>query len=494
MKTGIKKNIAAFLVLIMAFFMVWGTNSLFPDFILDDEEDEDIEEVVEDEKKKEGALPIYIGYDIKAEKVKYIENAVKISWSVNTNYDDDFMIGRSIQIIDTQARALAAKSIGIMHARSKNFIVDTNLKPGKYYYVIVAKDKIAARDVELYRDVNYSSFPIIIEPPKEEETVTMIFAKKAGKQKILLTWNKVANKKYEYAIYRSTEMISSKPQFQKAAKITIVSNKDHFIDDSIDKGKRYFYAVMIEDTGGKRELLFKPNDNYTTEGVTLSVEAEVGADISFRMLSIEAKKEAKNVVITWTYTGKPQFNFFGLYRVEQHLKKFKDVRDKYIVREVNILKGKYVDTNPPPGNFYYGLMPYGKDYNDEYDILPGVHVTESTVAGEKKEAITVIKEKKRKKIKKKRKKRVYELKNIDKILKSTYYAGKYRWAIKELQDLAQNSDNKREAAKAKLFIGKSFVEIHQYRRAVRYLVLDDVMKHYPKEAIFWRDLAMGNIE
>ena len=53
----------------------------------------------------------------------------------------------------------------------KNFVIDSGLKTGRYYYVILSKSMIQSREIKLFSDINYNSYPVIIGDPKSIKDV-----------------------------------------------------------------------------------------------------------------------------------------------------------------------------------------------------------------------------------------------------------------------------------------------------------------------------------
>jgi hypothetical protein len=58
-----------------------------------------------------------------------------------------------------------------------------------------------------------------------------------------------------------------------------------------------------------------------------------------------------------------------------------------------------------------------------------------------------------------------------------------------LEQVVRTTDNEKERARALLFIGRSYIELRQYRQAISYLVKKDVTTFYPVEASFWGEYA-----
>ena len=86
-----------------------------------------IENIDKKDRKQKSKLPSYIAFNIKAEKIADLRNAIKITWEVNPHYHDDFIVGRALEVIDTKEKALKSQSVKVIKARSRNVFIDTDL-------------------------------------------------------------------------------------------------------------------------------------------------------------------------------------------------------------------------------------------------------------------------------------------------------------------------------------------------------------------------------
>ena len=79
------------------------------------------------------------------------------------------------------------------------------------------------------------------------------------------------------------------------------------------------------------------------------------------------------------------------------------------------------------------------------------------------------------------------------MLRETFFRERYGLAVKRLRNIVSASDNEYEKAKARLFLGRSFLELGQYRESLSYFVMSDVTKYFPKESRFWREYALSRV-
>ncbi len=585
-----KKPAIPVLACIILLLLISGLGKSFSQYIeendIEKEDTKEVKRILEKESQKEGTLPAYIAYNIKAIKVPYLNDAIRISWNINPNYDDQFIIGRSNEIIDTKERALSALSVTVINSKSKNIYIDEGLKPGTYYYVILAKDKIYKRDIELYRDINYTSLPVIIDVPEVKSNHVMnIFAKSVGGKKILVTWEHLSLPGNVYYVYRSNSVIDSENNLRRAKRVGVVVNNDEYLDEDIeDTDREYYYAVTLKDSRGIENPDLVPDQNYTTKAVVfkktvtasitdisatlidlrdikikwkltgesgdpdiigfelyrsgeminrpdkidsaihiksldksvqyyidkvdftgeffyavllkrkggiINVTLERGENYTdepvivantFKIVSIHAEPEGSNIIVKWNYSGITEDKLYKIYRTVRNISSVNNLKEKNFLATVDITDKSYTDVNVPVGKYFYGIVPLKKTKG--YRVLKGINIIS--------EPVTISMRKNAEYVEKYSGDREYreETRDIDLIIKRTFFSGYFREAIKELKKAVKNSDNKRDIAKAKLFLGRSYIEIGQYRRALKYLIMRDARKYFPDETKFWRDFAM----
>lgn len=543
----------------------------------DDTDREDVKKEVDKEKKRDGTLPPYIAYNIRAVRVPFMSDSIRISWNINPNYDDEFIIGRSGEIIDTRDRALAAQSVSVVNSRSKNLFIDENLKPGIYYYVVIARDKIQGREVELYRDINYTGFPVTIEAPAEASgQVNGISARTAGENRIVVTWTRLKKQGVAYYVYRSGSALDSRDSLRGARKAGTVIDGDEFTDHVTDGEGPWFYAVALKDSDGAEKFEPVQDQNYTTRGIrfdkktTLGVSGiqasltgprevtvkwsagggesgdepsgfviyrsreiiDSGGKLSgaqqagsvprntmifadtvpgpgewfyavcprsrdgviqaalnknesytpvpvsvsdgFEILSISSRASGKGVEVTWSYSGVPGDAGYRIYRTRTVPAGPSKIRKGDVIGSVNIRDRKFIDESPRKGGYYYGLVPASD--REGFSIRKGVTITRSPVSLKPEM----------------RERDEGETENpaeIEEIIGRTFFKGYYRDAIKELKIIAEKADNERESAKAFLFIGRSWIELGEYDKALLVLMKKEVRRAFPREAVFWTEFA-----
>ena len=345
-------------ILILTLFILPVILPVYTQFI----EDDDIEINIEKKKSKENTnsgakgLPEYMAYGIKAEKAKDLKNAVAITFSADPAYLKDFIVGRSNEMIDSKDRVLSAMTVKEVFARDKNVVVDLDLKPGKYYYVVMAKERLLSRNLELFKDVNYTTIPVIIESdPRDRfiENVTMLQCEKAGEGKIALKWKKLDITGILYTIYRSRSVIDTAEKLTASEKAGVVVDKDTFVDaEAVFKGS-YYYAVTVKEINAKENIILKQGQNYTLTPVL--IEDNIKAIVS----NLVIKTDHLSVVIEWMpAVPKAGLNVteYVIYRSSQEIINTAVLSSSVPVGSVKADRNTYRDTDIRPGKYYYAVL------------------------------------------------------------------------------------------------------------------------------------------
>ncbi len=578
--------------------------------------------LVDDYKKTEikpkPGLPAHIARNIKAELISEVEGAVRITFSVDSDSKNDFLLGRTTQLPSSPEIALQAATVRVVLAGADPVAIDSNLPPGQYYYVVLARDKILEKDISLYPDVNYTSAPIVIkkkipEAPQKRlpEQITLLYARVVNKTQVLLTWKGVQQPNIVYNVYRSTEPLNS-PERIKNAKLVgqVQADNESFIDRTITQSGKYYYAVTVRDIEGNEDVQLIPDQSYTVSPVSvilrrdvfvtnISAEIDEGAlklrwskpDVDvrsfviyrhaqpivdaqtlalavkvatvespkleyvdkkplpgtyyfavlailedgsldttlkpdsnyttkpvvigapIRLKLIEAAEKNGLVKISWAYSGSSGSQYFKLFRSTAMPSTPQDLNDAFLVDVVNVTTSEYTDSDIPAGTYYYTLVPETYDIDPEFKIIKGINCTSEPVKVTRQvtaKVSPVLPEKEEIKKPEKRapeeEKPMEELKkekpeqkflptlNVNRIIATTFYKGKYESCIEALSEFVQSAHHPEEIAKANLFIGRSYIELKQYRQALKYIMKGDVAKYYPKEVKFWREFALSKVQ
>lgn len=595
----IRLGLQIFIILLFAFTEV-TVMSQFLDLDVERQPEKETQKI---EQKKERKLPIYIARNIKAQRIPEIAGAVKITWEADPAFDDEFIVGRSLEVPHFAERALNAKSIKVVPAGSEMSAIDSNLPPGNYYYVVLAKQKVQERDVELLPNVNYTTVPVVIEKEqlsvpkiKLPEQVTLIHAMVINRNQVLITWKGTQQAGIVYNIYRGNEALNSPSKVRNADLIAkLPSNKTSYLDTSITKTGNYYYAVTTKDIEGNEDLQLIPDQSYTVNGVFVAMESQYlvggisaktyaqkfvkivwnekvpnqkGKYLIYRdskpisnseklamseligsttigrnefidesplegdnyyavlgkledgtidnvlvakenytdepvrvgtyihPISIRAMVQEDKVIVQWSVKGKLGEREFNIARLENQVKRVDDIKSDKFIASVDINSKRFIDS-PPSGKYYYALVPKEKSLWDSYEIVEGMNITDEpvNVMESKKEQMPIIAKTEKKELEEnllKEEKKI-QSEDIDAIIRDTFFQGKYNTAIRKLNLLIKEGLEEKDVAKARLFIGRSYIEKGMYRKSLEYLLRKEVKEHYPDEAKFWSSFAISKL-
>lgn len=536
-------------------------------------------------------LPPHIATDIKAERIKFSNDSIKISWKMNQQYTGDFIVGRSEKEISAPEDALQAKLIGIFNSTLDGILIDRDVQQGKkYYYIILAKELLLKRQIDIYKNINYTGDPVslFVEP----ESVQSLRVDVSGDNKIIINWKKVKGSSIKYNVYRSRSAISSGGELEVAEKIA-TTEKNEFSDENIPDYGSYFYAVTITDKNGIEYFNPKSEQNFTSNGIylkgkslatPLNVDAFAGdknsiivkweksesrtgkdlqgyeiyrsdeiinsllklkfsklikiadssttiytdkdllpgkyyyavfsrysdgtVDINFDtdsnytksllMITLPYKINAlnheigdKGIIIRWNYTGNSGNDTVSIFRSAKIPSDSSSIMNDDIIGTENIKAGKFTINNPASGNFYYGVL--CRNENEIVQIRKGINLTVNPIESSS-DLITEKADKKERLTENDRDASSLSGSGLDNIIRNTYYKGNYTLALKELKNFIKTTDNKYDQSKARLFLAKSYIEMHEYEKSIRLLDNDDVKNAFPDETKFWFEFALVRLK
>jgi hypothetical protein len=353
----IRKIAAGLLCALAVIFAYAGVSrSQFLDI---DEETVKSAEEVKSEPVKEKRLPVYIARNVKAELMQGIKGAIRVTWEIDPATDEEFIVGRASEVPYTKERALAAKSIKVSHPAAERFAIDSNLPPGNYFYVVLAKSKIMERDVELYPNVNYTTVPAVIEKEFSRapsanlpEKVTLIHALVVNRTQVLLTWKGVDTPGLVYNVYRAPAVLNAPEKIQGAEMIAqLATDKSNYIDKNIRKTGYYYYAVTTRDVKGNEDRLLVPDQSYTANGVFITMQTQS------LVSNLKAELFAgKSVKLTWSEAGAEQRGKYLVYRDTKPITNSEKLALSEYIGSVMMGRSEFIDENPGRGALYYAVL------------------------------------------------------------------------------------------------------------------------------------------
>ncbi len=465
-------------------------------FLLDEEPPELVE-------KTEPAAPVrassefppHIATNIKAQPVAGVRGAIRISWDADPAAPNDFIVGRSMEIPDNAEKAIAARSIKIVPAARGASVIDTGLPPGRYYYVVLAREKVMSRDVEVFPDVNYTVNPVVMERDEPTSTrpilpdqVALIYGQAINQTQVVLSWKGVNGQGLTYTVYRGTQPLSTPERLKSAERVaTITDKRESHTDRGIQATGTYYYAVTTRDMAGNEDLQLIPDQSYMTKGIYVAFISE--ATVS----GLKAVPAGDGSIrLSWKGVGSGSVE----YLVYRYNRPITDVQRLALATQLGVVRAgeeEYIDNNPGPGGHYYAVFVRLQDSSIDNTVKQGQNCTIDPVTSRRR---AVARKEPPVKIAPPVKKEIarpipIETGTVDAILRETFFKEKYSASAKKLGEVVRASDNEAEVAKARLFIGRSLVEMRQYGKAIDYFLMPDVKKHYSREADFWREYAIS---
>lgn len=427
---------------------------------------------------------------------------VLITWKGVQQPNIVYNVYRAAEPLNSPERIKNAKLIGQVQADNESFIDRTITQSGKYYYAVTVRDIEGNEDIQLIPDQSYTANPVSVIIRRDVFATNILAAIEEGTLKI--TWGKPDVDVRSFVVYRHTQPIVDAQTLALAVKVaTVESNKLEYVDKKPVPGTHYFAVLAILEDGSIDTTL-KPDSNYTTKPIV------IGAPIRLKL--IEASEQNGLVKISWSYTGSSGSRYFKLFRSSTPPSTSQDINNAFLVDVVNVTANEYTDSDVPAGTYYYTLVPETHDVDPEFKITKGINSTAEPVKVTRQAAAKVTpvlpekeeikkpealheKEEPRGEVKKEKPQQTFlPTPHVNRIVAATFYKGKYELCIDMLTAFLQDANNTEEIAKANLFIGRSYIELKQYRIALKYIMKSDVAKYYPKETKFWREFALSRVQ
>ncbi len=470
-------------------------NAALCEFLLDEvaPAKEALEEKAPGEPVKRSDFPPHVVTRIKAQPIPDVRGAVRITWETDPSSIEDFIVGRSRVAPNTREKALAATSIKVIPAGSPGETIDSNLPPGEYYYIVLSKEKVAAKDVEVYPDVNFTLAPVVIEraimaaPTRAyPDQVTLIHGQVINKTQVLLTWRSTGAQNIVYSVYRCGEALNNPEAVRKAERVAVITEaKESYVDRSLTLTGTYYYAVTTKDIAGNEDMQLVPDQSYLTAGINIAFKSQVIVS------GLKAEAVGDNTVrLSWVGVSSPGARYL-VYRAGRPIIDAQRLALSKQLASVEPGQTAYVDQNPGAGVHYYAVLVRLEDSTVDNTLRESANYTTQGVAA--RPAVKKLSPEAAKTPPEREAPAVTETGDLDTVLRDTFFKERYGLAIKRLRNIVSASDNEYEKAKARLFLGRSFLELGQYRESLSYFIMSDVTKYFPKESRFWREYALSRV-
>jgi hypothetical protein len=308
------------------------------------------------EVRQSVGFPENTALNITAIPVEGSPNSIKISWELSDGSNDTFILGRSISLPNNPATALNAVSLKIIPSGSEKSFIDRNLPPGSYFYVILAKNKSAVREVDLYPNENYTTNPVVISDalkivPQKTPQILGLVARPTENKTINLVWTPLNYSGVTYTVYRGSEPLNTEEKIKAAEKIVTLTDRDRYADGAAVPGKVYFYGVVTTAGTGIEDYQLIFGQACTESGVTL-VDPDVMKIVS-HLAGESAEKGGVN--ISWKglngFTGD-----YLIYRSKAAIDSSEMVDRADNVGTVSFEANAFYDVKAGTGNYYYAVI------------------------------------------------------------------------------------------------------------------------------------------
>jgi len=220
-------------------------------------------------------------------------NSAIIRWSKPDVVIQQFNIYRFTQPIENAQMLALSLKIGTVEP-SKTEYIDENLKPGKYYYAVLAVLENGILDTTFKPNDNYTTKPAEISEPVQ---ITSIHASEKNGI-VTITWNYkgLIEKKY-FKLYRTSEFPNTASDIvEKGFLVEIVDiAKKEFIDSNIQPGS-YYYILVPENFEYDSNFKIVKGINCTEKKIHIDEKAGIIPDLQKE--DTQEEKKATNKITT----------------------------------------------------------------------------------------------------------------------------------------------------------------------------------------------------
>jgi hypothetical protein len=344
--------------------------------------------------------------------------------------------------------------------------------------------------MKLVPDQSYTANGIFI-ALQTRSLVTDLKARIFAGKTVRLTWSEAGpGQRGKYLIYRDSAPITNS---EKLALSEFLGSVNMGITEFVDEepGSETYYAVLAKLDDGTFDNNLVEGANYTSEPLVIGDR--------IRPVSINASIKDGAVRVSWKYKGGHGSADYSMLRLTERINDPLLLKKENVISAVNIKDGRFID-NPPPGNYYYAILPPERSSWGETRLSDGVNITAKAVLvrdtsvqhGDRgkviPETIEIPENVERPSSK------TVTTGLVDDILRETFFRGRYNSAITRLEKVVRSEEGEIDIAKARLFIGRSYIEKRMYRKSLDYLLRRDVKTHFPREANFWSSFAISRIK
>lgn len=200
-------------------------------------------------------------------------NEVEIFWRADPYYRGEFVVLRSISVIDTLEEVVAAVTVARVPASRRNSYRDTVPGSGQYYYAVLAREDVESRKVILKPAGNYTTLPVAVQGNVPGHTDEMKVVP-LGENRVLVAWDPMKEKNIRYTVYRSTTVISDPEALKKATEVGTLKDVSQMVDENLTAVGEWYYAVQARDRRGRDLWDLVPGITFTQSPLSMKHDTE----------------------------------------------------------------------------------------------------------------------------------------------------------------------------------------------------------------------------
>ena len=455
------------------------------------------------------------------------DRSVLLSWETIANFTGEYVLFRSRAPIDTADKLNLSEIIARVPATTTRYL-DTSAPSGRHFYAVACKTLDGILYSDLARGLNYTTDSIFL---GGTIGVRGIRALRSGNT-VTITWRMSADTSSRpfYLLRTETKPTGRETLAGSVLIDTVQSSAEKYVELNVLPG-RYYYVLAPANFRDDDDFSLLAGVNVTDPPVTIPAKKVIKKNTSAEADIQTPKKE--------TTSENPRDPLFDALVPITDIKK--QVSDNDILSSLETVKP--IETiKPAPLKDEFGfdieettsthkkvtepeINGMQTDHNKMSNAIPKKQTTppldtievpdtisdnsenKTPAIAKQPDETEPVEETQQKQIKPNEIKKTTPpvkkkepatqnrnaLKGIDSIINGSFAQGEYARAIKELKSLLRSNAANDDAAKAKLYLARSYIELGKYRDALPYLNGADVKRLYPRESNFWREYSIDRM-
>ncbi len=316
-----------------------------------------------------------------------------------------------------------------------------------------------------------------------DNIVYNISFKKLSGSNIVLSWDFYSQSKVSdivFKIFRSDRVIDTYKKAEFLGEVPF--NVRTFIAPNARFGYWYLVLPFKEDRLLSKIMPYVNMQKYEKSFVEKEdFVIDDGKSFGVKGLRAIYLGEGKGVFLSWRFSNHQRNRFFKVYRFSSPVYSAKQIKVPIATTDKNF----FLDRTGKPGNWYYvSLVVAGKEYK-KIDFYNNINVAISYSGDEGFGVSSKIK---------KKEKNVWKMDinirdmedELNGILKRFYYAKRYKEAKRRILSFISEKNVKGKVrAKAKLFLGRCYYYLGEYKKALLFLKDREVRRYYRELSRVW---------